>query len=79
MKLRMHTLRSLIREEFSMARKKAEIQLITDDMKKRVIQAFISGDIQDEKDLERYYTFVENAFVDLKSIPFDEYKRQAKK
>jgi len=73
----MHTLRSLIREEFSMARKKAEIQLITDDMKKRVTQAFVSGDIQDEKDLERYYEFIENAFVALKNVPLDEYKRQA--
>ena len=71
MKLSLKTLRNLISEAILSSENYMEKDLIKEDLQNRLLNAIVSGKIESEDDLEKYYKIVDEAVKSLKTVPYD--------
>lgn len=71
MKLSLKTLRNLISEAILSSENYMEKDLIKEDLQNRLLNAIVSGKIESEDDLEKYYEIVDEAVESIKTVPYD--------
>jgi hypothetical protein len=78
MRLSLSNLRTLISEAIGASASYMKREKIREDLQRRVVDAVISGDINDEGDLQEYFETIDMAVKALKMIPYEVFTKIAK-